>query len=72
LVCVLAAVGHALAVFLAPTGEKMKRWEYRVFTIRDEKDMEILNQLGRQAWEAVGFSGNSNTVTILLKRLISD
>jgi len=48
----------------------MKRWEYRMFTIRNEKDMEILNQLGKQAWEAVSFSDNSNALTVLLKRLI--
>jgi len=36
----------------------------------NEQDLENLNQLGKQAWEAVAFSDNSDILTVLLKRLI--
>jgi hypothetical protein len=56
------------------------KWEYRVLTvgsfwsgIKDEEFEEILNEMGEDGWEVVGFRSleSSNKASIVAKRPLS-
>jgi hypothetical protein len=48
-------------------------WEYQIIFIYDGYfSMSDLNEAGAQGWEAVGMSESDGTLSVLLKRPISN
>jgi Domain of unknown function (DUF4177) len=56
---------------------ELNQWEYRVLTVggffkgvKDEELEALLNQLGEEGWEVVGFRAieNTNQAQLILKR----